>query len=116
MPARHGYLFVCTNRREDGHPKGSCAAKGSEALLKALKDELGKQGLSQQYRACGASCLDLCEAGIAVLAEPMHVTYADVAMSDVGELALSLSEGRAANLKTVLPLPPKPAVTKANEA
>jgi predicted metal-binding protein len=102
MPVRHGYLFVCTNRREEGHPKGSCAAKGSEALLKALKDELGKQGLAQQYRACGTTCLDLCEAGIAVVAEPAHVTYSDVTLADAVDLVRSLAEGRPANL-TIVP-------------
>ncbi|MEI8258225.1 MAG: hypothetical protein WCJ30_21310, partial [Deltaproteobacteria bacterium] len=38
MPKRDRYVFVCTNRRPDDSPKGSCAQKGSEALLKALKD------------------------------------------------------------------------------
>ena len=26
------HIFVCTNRRADGHKRGSCAARGSEAL------------------------------------------------------------------------------------
>ena len=38
MPHRDRYLFVCTNRREEGNPKGSCAQKGSEELIKALKN------------------------------------------------------------------------------
>ena len=37
MPQRRRYLFVCTNRRPDDNPKGSCAAKGSEEVQKALK-------------------------------------------------------------------------------
>ena len=40
MPHRDRYLFICTNRREEGNPKGSCAQKGSEALVKELKGEL----------------------------------------------------------------------------
>ena len=37
LPCPHAaqrYLFVCINRRPDGHPKGSCAEKGSEALVR----------------------------------------------------------------------------------
>ena len=38
------HMFVCCNRRPDGHSRGSCAAKGSEALrdyMKARAKELG---------------------------------------------------------------------------
>ena len=34
MPHRKRYLFVCTNRREEGNPKGSCAQKGAEPVIK----------------------------------------------------------------------------------
>ena len=37
MPHRERYLFVCINRRPDDNPKGSCAQKGSEELVKKLK-------------------------------------------------------------------------------
>ena len=38
------HIFVCCNRRPDGHARGSCAAKGSERLrdyMKARAKELG---------------------------------------------------------------------------
>ena len=40
MPQRQRYLFVCTNRRPDDNPKGSCAARGSEAVQQAFKEAL----------------------------------------------------------------------------
>ena len=41
------HVFVCTNRRPDGHVRGSCAARGAEALrdyMKARAKELGLRG------------------------------------------------------------------------
>jgi (2Fe-2S) ferredoxin len=93
MPHRERYLFVCTNRREPNNPKGSCAQKGSEELLKKLKAALLSRGVQGRFRACGAGCLDLCEEGISLVDEPMHVTYAHVTEADVEELADAMVNG-----------------------
>ncbi len=64
------HVFVCTNRRPDGHKRGSCAAKGSEAMrayMKVRAKELGLEGV----RINSAGCLDRCEAG------PCTVIYTD---------------------------------------
>jgi (2Fe-2S) ferredoxin len=94
MPHRQRYLFVCTNRREEGNPKGSCAQKGSEAIVKSLKEALVKRGAVKAVRACGSTCLDLCEIGVAVLQEPDHVAYGHVTLEDVDELADAVVSGR----------------------
>jgi (2Fe-2S) ferredoxin len=95
MPFREQYLFVCTNRRVDGHPKGSCAEKGSEALVGQLKEALARRGVHKTVvRACSSSCLDLCESGIAVLHEPRHVAYGGVTTQDIEELAEAAAQGR----------------------
>jgi (2Fe-2S) ferredoxin len=94
MPHRHRYLFVCTNRRPDGHPKGSCAEKGSELIVPALKDALAKLGVAKDVvRACSSSCLDLCETGISVVVEPEHVAYGGVTLGDVEEIAQAAAKG-----------------------
>lgn len=94
MPHRERYLFVCTNRREEGNPKGSCAQKGSEEIVKALKEELKKRGLGATVaRACSSSCLDLCEIGVAIAVEPQHVAYGGVKMSDVGDIVDAIESG-----------------------
>jgi hypothetical protein len=60
MPQRQRYLFVCVNRRPDGTPKGSCAARGAVEVHAALKDQLKGTGLARlEARACTASCLDV---------------------------------------------------------
>jgi (2Fe-2S) ferredoxin len=94
MPFRERYLFICTNRRADGHPKGSCAEKGSEELVPRLKDALAKRGVAKDVvRACASGCLDLCEIGASVLQEPEHVAYGNVTLADVDDLADAAATG-----------------------
>jgi (2Fe-2S) ferredoxin len=95
MPLRERYLFVCINRRPDDAPKGSCAARGSEAVHAALKSELAARGLAKlAARACTSSCLDVCSAGVTVLVEPDHVFLGHVTPADAAEIAESLATGK----------------------
>ncbi len=94
MPQRDRYLFVCTNRRPEDDPRGSCAQKGSEELVKKLKAKLAELGGAKTAaRVCSTSCLDLCPLGVAMVYEPNHVTYGGVTLTDVDELASSLVDG-----------------------
>lgn len=93
MPHRERYLFVCTNRRPDDHPKGSCAAKGSEEIVKRLKEALLRRGVAKTVRACSSSCLDLCEIGVSIVQEPEHVAYGHVTLDDVDAIADAVAKG-----------------------
>lgn len=94
MPHRQRYLFVCTNRRPEGHPKGSCAEKGSEAVVARLKEALARLGVAKDVaRACSASCLDLCEVGASIAVEPEHVVYGHVTEADVDAIAEAAARG-----------------------
>jgi (2Fe-2S) ferredoxin len=94
MAKRQRYLFVCTNRRPDDNPKGSCAAKGSEAVHQALKVELFQRGLAKLgARACTASCLDQCATGVSILVEPDHFFYGHVTVEDIPEIVDALEAG-----------------------
>ena len=93
MPPRERYLFVCTNRREDDNPKGSCAQKGSEEVAKRLKDALKGAGIAGRVRACTSSCLDLCETGISIVQEPEHVAYGRVTLDDVDAIVEAAGRG-----------------------
>jgi (2Fe-2S) ferredoxin len=94
MPHRERYLFVCTNRRPEDNPKGSCAQKGSELIVAKLKEALVARGSAKAVRACSSSCLDLCEIGASIVQEPDHVAYGHVTLEDVDELADAVSAGR----------------------
>lgn len=68
------HVFVCTNRRPDGHPRGCCASKGSEKLrdyMKARAKELGIRGI----RVNSAGCLDRCELGPTMVIYPEGIWY-----------------------------------------
>ena len=93
MPPRERYLFVCTNRRDDDNPKGSCAQKGSEELARRLKEALKTRGLANRLRSCTTSCLDLCEIGITVVQEPEHVAYGGVTLGDIDAIVDAAARG-----------------------
>jgi (2Fe-2S) ferredoxin len=95
MALRQRYLFVCTNRRADDDPKGSCAAKGSEEIRAALKEQLKARGLARLgARACKSSCLDQCSSGVCILVEPDHFFYGRVTLADVPEIVEALANGQ----------------------
>lgn len=108
MPHHARYLVVCTNRRADGHPKGSCAEKGSEELvpkLKALIAELGGKGI---VRSCASGCLDLCEVGASIIQEPDHVAYGRVTLADLPDIAAAAVRGEVVQRLVVYPAAAEP--------
>ena len=96
-PFFEAHVFVCCNRRPDGHRRGSCAAKGSERLrdyMKARAKELGLKGI----RVNSAGCLDRCELGPCVVIYPEGVWYRIGSTADVDAvLHAHLVEGRRAD-------------------
>jgi (2Fe-2S) ferredoxin len=83
------HVFVCTNERPPGHPRGCCKEKGSEALVKTFKEEVAKAGLGGAVRAQKAGCLDTCEFGPAVVVYPDNVWYGNIKPEDVAEIVQS---------------------------
>ncbi|PYI75513.1 MAG: hypothetical protein DMF01_07440 [Verrucomicrobia bacterium] len=91
---RKRYLFVCINRRAEDNPKGCCAAKDSQEVYRALKEELAARGLAKlDARVCTSSCLDQCATGVTVLVEPDHFFYGRVRVADVPEIVNGLLTG-----------------------
>lgn len=92
-PYFRAHVFVCCNRRPDGHRRGSCAARGSEKLrdyMKARAKELGLEGV----RVNQAGCLDRCEFGPTLVIYPEGVWYRPETPADVDEiLAAHLQAG-----------------------
>lgn len=87
------HVFACTNRRPDGHPRGSCAARGSEPLRDYLKARAKELGL-KDVRINSAGCLDRCELGPVMVIYPEGVWYSYHSYEDVDEiLATHLVQG-----------------------
>ena len=80
------HLFVCTNQRPAGHPKGCCSDKGSEAVRDALKAELKRRGLGATVRANASGCLDACGFGVSMVIYPEGIWYGRVTLEDVPQI------------------------------
>jgi len=80
------HIFVCENKRPEGHPKGCCADKGSSEIKELFKKRLKELGLSSTVRANTAGCLDACEFGITVVVYPEQIWYGKVSINDVEEI------------------------------
>ena len=63
------HVFVCTNRRPDGHARGSCAARGAEKLRDYMKARAKELGLLR-VRINTSGCLDRCERGPCIVVYP----------------------------------------------
>lgn len=86
MPPYRRHVFICVNRRPEGHPKGCCADKGSEAVRALFKERLRTLGLNRIVRANAAGCLDACALGTTVVVYPEGVWYGGVTTDDVEEI------------------------------
>lgn len=100
------HVFVCCNRRPDGHARGSCAAGGSERLrdyMKARAKEMGLKGV----RVNTSMCLDRCEQGPCVVVYPEGIWYRVGSTADVD--AVLEGHVRAGGRVPALMLPPETA-------
>ncbi|HEX3436133.1 MAG TPA: ferredoxin [Pseudacidobacterium sp.] len=80
------HIFVCTNSREPGSARPSCAHSGSNDLHTLFKDKVKDAGLKATVRANKAGCLDQCEHGPTVAVYPEAVWYGFVKPEDVDEI------------------------------
>src|SRR3972149_7304411 len=83
------HIFICENKRPEGHPKGCCADKGSLEVRALFKKRLKELGLSTSVRANSSGCLDACEFGVTVVVYPEQIWYGGVTLDDVEEILQS---------------------------
>lgn len=84
-PYYEAHVFCCTNRRADGHPRGSCAEKGGEALRDYMKSKAKALGLDN-VRINSAGCLDRCELGPTIVIYPEAVWYSISNREEIDEV------------------------------
>ncbi len=80
------HVFICTNQRPEGHPRGCCREKGSEAIRDRLKDALKERGLLGKIRPNTSGCLDACEFGPSMVVYPDNIWYGGITVDDVEEI------------------------------
>ncbi len=85
MPPFTRHIFVCTNQRPPGHPRGCCDGAGV-AVHQRFKQALAARGLKATMRANQSGCLDQCEHGPTVVVYPDTVWYGHVTEDDVDDI------------------------------
>lgn len=83
-PAKH--VFVCTQQRPPGHPRGSCAQPGSGEVFDAFLAALQRRNLFGGLQVTATGCLGPCSNGPSVLVYPDGVMYGGVSKADVAEI------------------------------
>lgn len=83
------HIFVCENKRAEGHPKGCCAEKNSPEVRAKFKKRLKELGINTEVRSNAAGCLDACEHGVTVVVYPEQIWYGGVTVDDVEEILQS---------------------------
>jgi (2Fe-2S) ferredoxin len=102
MPEFEKHVFVCTNTRPDGHPRGCCSGKNSNSIRDRMKELVAKAGLNKKIRINTAGCLDQCEHGVTIVVYPEAVWYGFVRMEDVEEIVNSHLLGGAPVARLIL--------------
>lgn len=83
-PGKH--VFVCTQMRPPGHPRGSCGANGGAALFQEFLQQFEKRGLWGKFAVTSSGCIGACGPGASVLVYPEGVMYAGVTREDVATI------------------------------
>lgn len=79
------HVFCCVNERPDGHPRGSCARRGSVRLRNYMKAR-AKELSFEKVRINASGCLDRCEHGPTMVIYPEGVWYRCETLEDVEEI------------------------------
>jgi len=84
MPKPKKHVLVCVQGRPDGHPRGSCQAKGCGPVWQKFSDEFAARKLWESgLQLTNTGCLGPCHLGPSVLVYPDGVMYTGVTPDDV---------------------------------
>jgi (2Fe-2S) ferredoxin len=84
------HIFMCTNVRPEGHPRGCCTARaasagGVEKLRGYMREKAKTLGI-ENIRCNAAGCLDRCEFGPNMVIYPEGVWYRYESTEDLDEI------------------------------
>jgi len=78
------HVLACDQHKPDGVP--SCSARGSAAVLEALRREIGAAGLNDTVQLTTTGSMGLCERGPNLVVYPDGTWYSGVTPADVPEI------------------------------
>jgi len=83
MPRPQKHVFVCTQNRQPGHPRGSCQQNNCSEIVDEFMLEFQQRDLHINYALTFTSCIGPCGSGPSVLIYPEGVMYSKVTRLDV---------------------------------
>lgn len=86
MPKPAYHIFVCTNTRPPGHPRGSCGENNAMAIMERFGMGIEKRMLFGKALLSNTGCMGPCSAGPVVVVYPDGVWYKGVQPDDVDEI------------------------------
>ena len=108
------HIFMCTNVRPEGHPRGCCmaraAAMGGVEKVRGYAREKARQLGIEGIRLNAAGCLDRCEYGPNMVIYPEGVWYRYESTQDIDEIVEThVKNGGRVERLMLMPdqLPPK---------
>jgi (2Fe-2S) ferredoxin len=86
MPAPEKFVFVCTNQRPEGHPRGSCSGRGAREVIQQFGEIMDIVGLLGKVGLTQTGCMGPCMDGPIVVVYPDNIWYKKVTPQDVDEI------------------------------
>lgn len=83
MPRPQKHVFVCTQARPPGHPRGSCSTSGCAEVMNEFMNEIQRRNLFETIGLTNTGCMGPCGQGPSVLVYPEGVMYGHVKKADV---------------------------------
>jgi len=86
MPRPERHVFVCTQVRPPGHPRGSCTESGAQPVMQALGEQFEEKGLWGGCLLTSSGCMGACDGGPVIVVYPEGVMYSRVTAADVAAI------------------------------
>ena len=83
MPRPEKHVFVCTQTRPQGHPRGSCANSGCAEIMNEFLNEIQGRNLFEKIALTNTGCMGPCMMGPSVLVYPEGIMYGKLKNDDV---------------------------------
>jgi len=86
MPKPEKHVFVCTQQRPPGHPRGSCGQLGCAEVYDEFLKQMEKRNLWGKLMVTASGCIGPCTEGSNVLVYPEGIMYSKVTRENVSEI------------------------------
>ena len=86
MPKPLKHVFVCVQRRPEGHPRGSCMQHAGDEVLGEFLAEIQGRNLFDKFAVTSTGCIGPCGYGPSVLVYPEGIMYGRVGKQDVKDI------------------------------